>query len=241
MNPAAGLGVLALLGGAALLWARRAAASVQFPAGQGTAPGFAPTGTAGTLPGRPLPAGIGTPTATQPASVGAWTLPPLEWPRALPTVQDIFNMSMNTLAPTGAPAVQRAGWLPPEPWLTNAAPYIALAQSTETALGIPRGLLVRLLWQESNFNPRAVSGAGAQGIAQIVPAWHPGVDPFDPAEAIPYAGAYLARLKRRFGTWALALAAYNWGEGNLSTKGIAAAPPETRAYVAAITADAGVA
>jgi soluble lytic murein transglycosylase-like protein len=67
-----------------------------------------------------------------------------------------------------------------------------------------------------------------------------GIDPLDPAQAIPAAGAYLRRLYDATGTWSKALAAYNWGIGNVQRKGLAAAPAETRAYVAQITGDTGV-
>jgi soluble lytic murein transglycosylase-like protein len=55
------------------------------------------------------------------------------------------------------------------------------------------------------------------------------------------AAKYLAQLESRFGNLGLALAAYNWGQGNLAkwlaTKGakVSSIPAETRAYVLAIT------
>ena len=79
---------------------------------------------------------------------------------------------------------------------------------------------MRLAYQESRFRPDIISGqtvssAGAVGIMQIVPRWHPEVNALDPAAAIAYAGKFLASLYRQFGTWELALQAYNWGPGNL--------------------------
>lgn len=109
--------------------------------------------------------------------------------------------------------------------------------------GIPPGLLARQAFQESRFRDDIISGAtvskaGAIGIMQIVPHWHPDVNAYDPVASIDYAGQYLASLNRRFGTWELALAAYNWGEGNISKHSDPSTwPQETKNYVAQITAD----
>jgi len=116
------------------------------------------------------------------------------------------------------------------------ASIIALLRKAETEHGIPPGLLVRQAWQESRFNPNAVSPAGAKGLMQFMPAtaaeW--GVSVFDPASSADGAGRYMAWLYGRTGSWSLALAAYNWGIGNVLKKGMSAAPKETRDYVAEI-------
>lgn len=146
-------------------------------------------------------------------------------------VQDIVDIGVNMWAQANVPAQ-----------------YQQIIADTEQANGIPSGLLARLLYQESRFRPDIISGAtrspvGATGIAQFMPAtaaqW--GIDPNDPRQAIPAAGQYLLSLYRQFGSWSLALAAYNWGPGNVARKGIAAAPAETRNYVAQITSDVPVA
>ena len=136
-----------------------------------------------------------------------------------------------------------AVWVPP----AAAAPYITLIQSVEDANGIPRNMLARLLWQESRFRPEIIDGrvkssAGALGIAQFMPATarELGINPLKPDQAIPAAGRYLASLYRRFGSWAEALAAYNWGQGNVARKGLSAAPLETRNYFGQILSDLGL-
>ena len=86
---------------------------------------------------------------------------------------------------------------------------------------------------------RKVSSAGAKGMWQLMPIHWRFVDPLDWQASANYAGDMLVRLYNRFGTWALALAAYNWGEGNLSKNGIGAAPAETRNYYAQILGDIG--
>lgn len=126
-------------------------------------------------------------------------------------------------------------------------PYFYDLMAASTTYNLPPLLLARVAWQESRFVPSAISPAGAQGIMQIVPKWHPGVDPFEPSEAIPYAASYLEKLFKQFGSWDKALAAYNWGPGNLS-KAIREhgpawlnyAPGETQRYVRDITTDIGL-
>lgn len=128
------------------------------------------------------------------------------------------------------------------------AAYLSTIRNAEAANGLPRNMLARLLWQESRYRPDIISGkvrspAGALGIAQFMPATarEMGIDPLNPYEAIPAAGRYLASLYRRFGTWEQALAAYNWGQGNVARKGLDRAPTETRNYFAQILADLGMA
>jgi soluble lytic murein transglycosylase-like protein len=72
---------------------------------------------------------------------------------------------------------------------------------------------------------------------QIVQRWHPNVDPLNVSDAIDYAGQYLAKLKKSTGSWQMALAAYNWGIGNLKNKGFENAPKETRDYVIEVAGD----
>lgn len=98
--------------------------------------------------------------------------------------------------------------------------YKLLFDSSTNDFKLPAGLLARVAWQESRFREdiitgRKISKAGAAGIMQIVPRYHPAVDPLDVPAAIKYAAKYLAQLRDMFGTWELALAAYNWGPANL--------------------------
>lgn len=132
-------------------------------------------------------------------------------------------------------------WRPPAKY----APAIAAAEDRH---GIPRDMLARLLWQESRYREDIITGrvrspVGAAGIAQFMPATAAelGIDPLNPMQAIDAAGLYLSRLYRRFGNWTEALAAYNWGQGNVSRKGIANAPRETRNYYSQILADVNTA
>jgi soluble lytic murein transglycosylase-like protein len=114
--------------------------------------------------------------------------------------------------------------------------YIRTLRNTELKYNMPKGLLTYVAYLESNFNPNAVSHKGAVGIMQIVPRWHPEVNARDPYDAIPYSAKYLTYLKKRFGSWELALAAWNWGEGNMSKYSFYDAPRETRNFVKKIIA-----
>lgn len=122
----------------------------------------------------------------------------------------------------------------------------AIAQA-EAANGLPSEMLARLLWQECRYKPSIIDGRvssprGAKGIAQFMPATaaEMGIDPLDPFQAIPAAGRYLGSLYRQTGDWSKALAAYNWGIGNVKRKGMDAAPRETRDYYAQILNDIGL-
>lgn len=134
-------------------------------------------------------------------------------------------------------------WAPPG----SADPYLESINAAELRYGLPSGLLARLLYQESRYRPEIIDGskrssAGAVGIAQFMPATARdlGIDPTNPYQSIDAAGKYLRRLYDSTGSWSDALAAYNWGIGNVQRKGLAAAPTETQNYVSQITSDLGI-
>jgi soluble lytic murein transglycosylase-like protein len=98
-------------------------------------------------------------------------------------------------------------------------------------------LLAAQLYAESNFNPFAQSGAGAQGIAQFTPGTAQAYgldDPFDAAQSIDAQAHLMRDLLRRFASVPLALAAYNAGPAPVAACGCIPAIPETQAYVAKI-------
>jgi Transglycosylase SLT domain len=105
---------------------------------------------------------------------------------------------------------------------------------------LPADFFIRLIWQESRFNPNAVSFKGAQGVAQFMPgtARMRGLeDPFDPSQAIPKSAELLRDLNREFGNLGLAAAAYNAGSGRVHDwlAGRKPLPGETIAYVRLVT------
>ena len=115
-------------------------------------------------------------------------------------------------------------------------PFLDMARDAATRHGVPEGLFLRLVQQESRWNPDAVSPKGAMGLAQLMPATARilRVDPQDPYENLDGGARYLAEQYRTFRSWRLALAAYNAGPKAVETHG--GVPPfaETRGYVKAI-------
>ena len=104
---------------------------------------------------------------------------------------------------------------------------------------VSAALLAAQLMAESNFNPFAVSPAGAQGIAQFIPSTAASYglrDPFDPVEAIDAQAHLMSDLIGRFGSPQLALAAYNAGPAPVEACHCVPAIPETTAYVSRILA-----
>lgn len=110
---------------------------------------------------------------------------------------------------------------------------------------LPVDFFARVIWQESRFQPDAMgpltrSGEHAEGIAQFMPgtAAKQGLhEPFNPVEALPKSGAFLAELRTEFGNLGLAAAAYNAGPQRVRDflAGAHDLPRETRNYVLAIT------
>src|SRR5688572_13579226 len=91
------------------------------------------------------------------------------------------------------------------------------ARQAAVNAGIDPGIFERQIDQESGFNPNAFNaGSGATGIAQIIPRFHPDVDPRDPEASLVYAAGWMRRLvDANEGSYARALASYNWGPGNV--------------------------
>ena len=122
--------------------------------------------------------------------------------------------------------------------LNSGVPFAATFQSAGSMYGVPAALLAAVAHQESGFNQNARSSAGAVGLMQFMPgtAAGLGVNPLDPNSSINGAARYLAGLYHQFGTWSLALAAYNAGPGAVRQYG--GVPPygETQRYVANVTA-----
>ena len=114
--------------------------------------------------------------------------------------------------------------------------YLQEARAAARRHGVPEDLFLRLVQQESGWNPRARSHKGAIGLAQLMPATARTlrVDPRDPAQNLDGGARYLATQYRKFRSWRLALAAYNAGPEAVTKYGGVPPYKETQGYVRAI-------
>jgi soluble lytic murein transglycosylase-like protein len=148
------------------------------------------------------------------------------------------------VSPTSDQAVDQNGQpiVPPYAYTdvspTPVPPQFAAALSqAAAAANVSPVLLASLVWQESRWNPQAVSPKGAMGLTQLMPgtARDLGVNAADPIANLHGGARYLRQLLDQFdGNVEKALAAYNAGPARVRSAGGVPAIAETRAYVASI-------
>lgn len=114
--------------------------------------------------------------------------------------------------------------------------FLEVAKAMARKHNIPEDLFLRLVQQESGWNVGAVSPKGATGLAQLMPdtARFLRVDINNPAENLEGGARYLRMMYDRFGSWRLALAAYNAGPMAVEEHGGIPPYDETQNYVKAI-------
>lgn len=114
-------------------------------------------------------------------------------------------------------------------------PFDDIFELATSTTGVPVNLLKAIARQESNYNAKVVSSAGAMGVMQLMPETAKGLgvtDAFDPQQNIMGGSKYIRDLLIRYdGNIVLALAGYNAGPGNVNKYG--GVPPfkETQNYV----------
>lgn len=113
--------------------------------------------------------------------------------------------------------------------------YGALADQYARRYGVPPKLFRLLITAESGWNPGAVSGAGARGLTQVVPKWHPTANLSTPQGQLEYGARHLGSLLKKYGNPRDALSVYNSGRPWAQGQGIG----ETRAYVTKIVGQYG--
>lgn len=117
-------------------------------------------------------------------------------------------------------------------------PFDAIIRNAASRFGVHEGLIKAVIKMESDFNPRAVSHAGARGLMQLMPSTAAGLgvrNSFDPEQNIMAGTRFLRDMLNRYGgDLDSALAAYNWGPGNVDKSRGAFLPRETREYLARV-------
>ena len=147
--------------------------------------------------------------------------------QATPSLPQPAQSPVTKVADDSPPVLPQKG----NEWLD---PVIAKASSK---YGVEVGLIKAVIKAESNFNPNAVSHAGARGLMQLMPgtARALGVnDSFDPEQNVMAGTKFLGELLTKYdGNIDSALAAYNWGPGNVDRRP-ERLPQETRQYLAKV-------
>lgn len=146
-------------------------------------------------------------------------------------IDDLFK-SVGAVTPAPA-ATEQAPMKVATPIGDN--PYADIINRAAQQYGVDPNLVTEVIRQESAFNPTAQSGAGAQGLMQLMPktAEYLGVtDPYDPEQNVMAGTKYLAENLNRFGGDVnMALAAYNAGPTRIAKTGLTNLPAETQDYI----------
>ena len=149
----------------------------------------------------------------------AMDLPPLEIPPAIQATQELspeYKKFLDTYKspPRTIRAMSQFTEFKPE---LIPGGYGEIIERSAKASGIHPAIIAGILETESSWLPEVISGArrssaGAVGIAQLMPEYHPGVDATNPEASIMYAGQYLKKLMTDFGfSLEDAIRAYNGG------------------------------
>lgn len=161
--------------------------------------------------------------------------------------RDLFSSHTRLLDTRAAQQYEHSARLRPDtvPTVSSVSPrytgkyrgeYLEMAREAARKHGVPEDLFLRLVQQESNWDPNAESHKGALGLAQLMPATarRLGVDPTIPRQNLEGGARYLSKQFRKFGSWRLALAAYNAGPQAVRKYGGIPPYEETQNYVAKI-------
>lgn len=118
-----------------------------------------------------------------------------------------------------------------------------MIQHAASQYNIPVDILRNLFTHESGMRSDLVGPKGELGIGQFMPATAKafGIDPRDPAQAIPAAALFLRQNLNRFGgDMDSALAGYGWGPANVAKYGMTGAPDSVKKYVLQVRTGQGL-
>lgn len=134
----------------------------------------------------------------------------------------------NAVTPEG----QEVAALKQEP-VADSPKFLKVACELARRYEIPEDVFLRLIMKESRWDAEARSSRGAIGLTQLMPATARslGVNPHDPVQNLEGGARYLAEQYRVFGSWRLAVAAYNAGPYTVKKYGDVPPFPETQRYV----------
>jgi soluble lytic murein transglycosylase-like protein len=128
-------------------------------------------------------------------------------------------------------------------WDNNSTQFADLIKEAAARYGVDAGLVQAVVRAESNFNPDAVSSAGALGLMQLMPSTASSLgvtDPLDPEQNLDGGVKFLSQLLNRYnGNTSLALAAYNAGPGAVDKYGGVPPYSETQLYIQKILGNRG--
>ena len=154
--------------------------------------------------------------------------------------QRSYAQRLEALSEQSFAVVPRINPLPrakPSQWRARRTDVLrATAAGIAVREGVPPELFLALVHAESSFNPKALSRVGAIGLTQLMPATarELGVNPYDPVQNLVGGARYLRSQFERFGSWQLALAAYNAGPTRVARLGRIPNITETKNYVSKI-------
>lgn len=139
------------------------------------------------------------------------------FPQTEAAVSDTNEIDYSQYSVDELKAIARGTETQPEASAPSVSTKPATKQNISALIAEQPSIIQAIIKTESAGKPKAVSSKGAQGLMQLMPATAKelGIDPTDPAQNIEGGTRYFNQMKEQFGDTKLALAAYNWGPGNL--------------------------